>query len=276
MVLKHIGSGKSSDDIRALKQLAGGWIERQSGQKRLFVYPGENSDDPLLAKYRYLGFRYGLLAAAVTSVLGRFGLKPDSFPSAGLFLDLVLARIAEPGSKRRAQKLLASAFGINHSLTSIYTALPGFASHKNLVERKLIVFAKSNLGFDFSFVLYDMTTLYFETFKGDRLRRIGFSKDKVGQPQVLVGLVVDRSGFPLAFSLFPGSRFEGSTLIPVILKFKRQYRVESLTVVADAAMISRENTLALEKAGLNYIVGGPAGQCLNHTCFPSQPPVKPG
>lgn len=256
MVIKHIGSAKTREDILALKRLAGDWIEQQSGQKRLFVCPGETPGDPLLTKYRYLGFRYGLLAAAVTSVLSRFDLKPDSFPSADLFLDMVLARVVEPGSKRRARELLASAFGINYSLTAIYTALPGFASRKNLVERKLIAFAKANLGFDFSFVLYDMTTLYWETFKGDRLRRIGFSKDnKPGQPQVLVGLVVNRSGFPLAFSVFPGNRFEGSTLIPVILKFKQQYRVDNLTVVADAAMISRENTLELKQAGLNYIVG---------------------
>jgi hypothetical protein len=256
VVLKHIGSGKSREDIRALKQLAGDWIEQQSGQKRLFRWPEEDPGDRLLGKYRYLGFRYGLVASTITAVCNRFGLKPDSFPAAGLFLNLVLARIVEPGSKRQARELLASGFGINYSLTTIYTALPELADRQSLIERRLIAFAKANLGFDFSFVLYDMTTLYFETFKGDRLRRIGFSKDnKPGQPQILVGLVVDRNGFPLAFSVFPGSRFEGSTLIPVILGFKRKYRVDNLTVVADAAMISKTNVLALSKAGLNYIVG---------------------
>jgi len=256
VVLKHIGSGKSREDIRALKQLAGDWIEQQSGQKRLFRWPEEDSGDRLLGKYRYLGFRYGLIATTVLAVLRRFGLKPDSFPSASLFLNLVLARIVAPGSKRQARELLASGFGISYSLTAIYAALPELAGKQSLIERRLIAFAKANLGFDFSFVLYDMTTLYFETFKGDRLRRIGFSKDnKPGQPQILVGLIVDRSGFPLAFSVFPGSRFEGSTLIPVILGFKRKYRVDNLTVVADAAMISQANVLALKKAGLSYIVG---------------------
>lgn len=115
VVLKHIGSGKSRDDIRALKQLAGDWIEQQSGQKRLFRWPEEDSGDRLLGKYRYLGFRYGLIAAAVLAVLRRFGLKSDSFSSAPLFLNLVLARIVEPGSKRQARELLASGFGINYS-----------------------------------------------------------------------------------------------------------------------------------------------------------------
>lgn len=255
-IMKHIGSGKDKSDIAALKQLAREWIERESGQRPLFSQLGESADNLLLGKYRYLGFRYGLAAETIFGVLRRFDFQADSFPSAGLFLDLVLARIVEPGSKRSAQKLLSSFFGSRYSLTGIYSSLSGFAACQNLIEEKLTCFAKAHLGFDFRFVLYDITTLYFETFKEDRLRKIGFSKDnKPGQPQILVGLVVEASGFPLSFSLFAGNKFEGKTLIPVILKFKQKHQVDNLTVVADAAMISRKNILSLKQAGLNYIVG---------------------
>ncbi len=259
-VIKHIGSGRNKNETAALKQLAKEWIDQESGQNRLPGWPEESSDQLLLGKYRYLGFRYGLMAEIILAILNHFGLRSDSFPSAGMFLNLVLARILQPGSKRQTQKILADAFGIRYSLTDIYTSLPGLVSFQELAEEKLIDFAKSHLSFDFSFVFYDITTLYFETFQEDRLRKIGFSKDnKPGQPQILIGLVVESHGFPLSFSLFTGNKFEGKTLIPVILGFKQKHGIDNLTVVADAAMISQKNIRALQKANLNYIVGARLG-----------------
>lgn len=276
-ILKHIGSGKSQEDIVALKQLAREWIKKQSGQGQLFPLLVKNEDTLLFGKYQYLGFRYGLIAETIRSVFDRFDVKEDSFPSAKLFLDLVLARIVEPSSKRSAQKLLSSYFGINYSLTEIYRRILLFPSFKDVVEKKLILFAKQQLGFEFNFVLYDITTLYFETFTQDEFRKTGYSKDnKIGQPQILVGLVVERNGFPLSFSLFEGNTFEGHTLIPVILEFKKKHQIENLTVVADAAMISQKSIATLKEAGLNYIVGARLGntnlstiknisRCLNRT-----------
>ena len=116
--------------------------------------------------------------------------------------------------------------------------------------------AKKEFAFDFSLVFYDVTTLYFESFEEDELRQCGFSKDnKFNQPQIVLGLLVNVEGFPLGYQIFEGKKFEGHTLIPIILKFKRKHKIEKLTVVADAAMISDENIKALTKAGLDYIVG---------------------
>lgn len=260
IVLKHIGSGKCKEDVAALRHIAREWIEEESRQGRLFSFPKEDTDRLLLGTYRYAGFRYGLIAETIQAVLNGFGITADSFSSAGIFVDLVLARIVEPASKRRSRELLSLLFGITHSLTDIYRALPGFASSQETIEEKLIAVAVSRLGFDFRFVLYDITTLYFETFTQDEFRKTGFSKDnKVGQPQILVGLIVTEEGFPVSFSLFEGNTFEGHTLIPVILAFKKKHDVEHLTVVADAAMISKENVRALEASGLDYIVGARLG-----------------
>lgn len=260
IVVKHVGSGRQQREIVALRRLAREWIEQKSGQERLFSFPKEDSDRLLLGTYRYVGFRYGLIAETVKAVLNGFGLTANSFPSAEMFLDLVLARIVEPSSKRRSQQVLSSLFGITYSLTDIYRSLPSFSSFQEVIEDKLSACAKARLGFDFRFVLYDMTTLYFETFAQDEFRKIGFSKDnKVGQPQILVGLIVTKEGFPVSFSLFEGNTFEGHTLIPVILAFKKKHAVEHLTVVADAAMISHQNMLALQAAGLDYIVGARLG-----------------
>lgn len=97
-------------------------------------------------------------------------------------------------------------FGVSYDLTSIYKGLKAIAVLKDSVEKNLVNFAQSNLGFDFAFVLYDVTTLYFESFTDDELRQCGFSKDnKANQPQVVIGLLVGRDGFPLSFNIFPGN-----------------------------------------------------------------------
>lgn len=105
-----------------------------------------------------------------------------------------------------------------------------------------------------------MTTLYFETFKEDGLRRNGFSKDnKSEQPQILIALMVSKEGFPVAYEVFPGNTFEGHTIIPVIKDFIERNGVKDFTVVADAAMISSENVLQLTQNNINYIVGARLG-----------------
>ena len=231
---------------------------QSSGQQSLL--PEKTDNDVLLRKYKYRGFRYGLVQEVIQKVFNTLGLNRLGGKTEKMFLDLALIRVVEPASKRESQRLLSTLFGINYDLTTIYRSLVGFSRLKDAVEKQMIAFAQRRLGFDFSFVLYDITTLYFETFTDDELRKAGFSKDnKVGQPQILVGLIVSREGFPLSFAIFEGNTFEGNTLIPVILDFKKKHQITTLTVVADAAMISHKNITALKKAGLSYIVGARLG-----------------
>ena len=234
------------------------WIEHRTGQSSLFsTEERKRNIDTVVGKYKYRGFRYGLVYETINSIFSIFGLL-DEGKKVGwkMFLDLALVRAVEPASKRESQRLLESLFGINYDLTSIYRSMPGFCDFKDRVESRLMDFAKNHLGFNFSFVLYDITTLYFETFVEDELRRCGYSKDnKVGQPQILVGLIVSKEGFPLSSEVFEGSKFEGHTMIPVISNFKTRHSILSLTVVADAGMLSRDNIDALKRAGLDYIVG---------------------
>lgn len=109
-------------------------------------------------------------------------------------------------------------------------------------------------------MLYDVTTLYFETFKSDELRVPGFSKDnKHQQPQIVVGLIVTRSGFPLSYEVFSGNTFEGKTMLAVLKNFVKINSVERPVVVADAAMLSHQNIQELIKEGFSYIVGARLG-----------------
>ena len=101
--------------------------------------------------------------------------------------------------------ILTALISIHYDLTSIYRSLKTFPSFKEKVEERLISFAKRNLSFDFSFVLYDVNTFYYESFSKNSLRKSGYSKgNKIDQPQILIGLIIDKTGFSLSFSVFKG------------------------------------------------------------------------
>lgn len=100
-----------------------------------------------------------------------------------------------------------------------------------------------------------VTTLYFEADKEDDLRRVGYSKERRVDPQIVVGLLVDRSGFPLRVGAFEGNRAETTTIIPVVEAFRAAHGIEELAVVADAGMLSATNLQALDAAHLRFVVG---------------------
>ncbi len=104
-------------------------------------------------------------------------------------------------------------------------------------------------------VLYDVTTLYFETDEGDGFREPGFSKERRLEPQITVGLLTDVRGFPLMVHAFEGNNAETKTILPVIQAFAAAHGLPEVTVVADAGMLSEANLAALEDAGLRFIVG---------------------
>lgn len=259
IVVKHFGSAKDPEEILKLKQAAFDWIISTTHQQSFF--PKEPGFDQLFSKYQHLGIRHNFLYEILTQVFCLFGF--ESLDNR-LLLDLVLIRMVEPSSKLRSQRLLSELFGIDYDLTLIYRNLKSIALLKEKAETLLVDFARSRLKFDFSFVLYDVTTLYFESFKADEgdegLRKNGFSKDnKPQQPQIIIGLLVSGDGFPLSFSVFPGNKFEGHTLIPVLSTLQARYQISTLTVVADSAMVSQENIQALESAKLSFIVGARLG-----------------
>ncbi|MEK7187105.1 MAG: IS1634 family transposase [Patescibacteria group bacterium] len=254
VVANHIGSAKTNDELSSLLEVAKTWIEKHDGQKPLFVSPSFSNP---LDKYEYIGIRYAFIYEALHKVMLRF-----EFTSLGgkILHDLVVMRIIEPASKLQSLILLEEYFGICHRRQSFYESLPKFVKFKDVVEKLAVKRAKEEFGFDFSLVFYDVTTLYYESFESDELRKPGFSKDnKSQQPQIVLGLVVNIQGFPVSYEIFEGNKFEGHTLIPVIKAFKEKHSIPTLTVVADAAMISQNNVKALEENDLNYIVGARMG-----------------
>ena len=105
-------------------------------------------------------------------------------------------------------------------------------------------------------MFYDVTTLYFETDQSDELREKGFSKDgKHSQPQIVLGLLVSRDGYPLSYSIFNGSQYEGRTMIPIVEDFIQRYNLEDFVIVADSGLMNKSNISLLESGGYKYIIG---------------------
>ncbi|WP_308503715.1 IS1634 family transposase [uncultured Actinomyces sp.] len=100
-----------------------------------------------------------------------------------------------------------------------------------------------------------MTTLYFEAEREDDLRKVGYSKERRVDPQVIVGLLVDRRGFPLRIGCWEGNKAETTTIIPIVEAFQAAHGIEELVIVADAGMLSATNLTALDDARLRFIVG---------------------
>ncbi len=105
-----------------------------------------------------------------------------------------------------------------------------------------------------------MTTLYFEAENEDDLRKVGYSKERRIDPQIVVGLLVDRTGFPLEIGCFEGNTAETTTLVPIITAFAARHDLTDtpMVVAADAGMLSASNLTALDEAGLGFIVGSRA------------------
>ncbi|MCB0541571.1 MAG: IS1634 family transposase, partial [Bacteroidetes bacterium] len=107
-----------------------------------------------------------------------------------------------------------------------------------------------------SIVFYDVTTVYFEIDDEDTLRKTGFSKEgKHQNPQIVLGLLVSKGGYPLAYDIFEGNQFEGETMLPIIDSFKSKYGLKQLIIVADSGLLSKKNIERLQKNNYEFILG---------------------
>jgi transposase len=262
IVLKHIGSAKDETELEPLKHLAREFIKSHTQQ--LSVFPNQNPNAYLHIEHTWcIGFYYRFFYDTIQKLMTQIGFQDLS---TDLFRDLVTIRILEPASKLRSIELLETYFGITHRRQSYYRDAKKWLPLKEQVQQIVLTFAQKEYSFDYTLLFYDVTTLYFETFEGDELRNTGFSKDnKSQQPQILVGLMVNKDGFPIAFDIYPGNTFEGHTMIPMIKSFIERNEVKNFTVVADAAMISADNISELRKENIHYIVGARLGNVTRET-----------
>lgn len=177
--------------------------------------------------------------------------------SDAVFRDLVIARIVEPTSKLDASRVLTDlgAELVSYKTIDRHVRKIHAGGYRDVIAEKC--FAHSIDCGGLSLILYDVTTLYFQAESEDALRKVGYSKERRVDPQIVVGLLVDRTGFPLEIGCFEGNIAETTTIVPIITGFLARHNLTGtpMVVAADAGMLSHSNLAALDERKLSFIVG---------------------
>lgn len=191
-----------------------------------------------------------VLAKACRSKKRRFDLQ-------GTVFSAVVARLMRPSSKLKVYERQDEYLGLQEvSLDHLYRAMTCLGKGKDIIEEELFEKQKDLFNMQIDVVLYDVTTLYFESVRNDELKDFGYSKDaKFGEVQVVLGLLVDMEGRPIGFDVFPGNTFEGHTLIKTLEKLKGRFNIRQVVIVADRGINNKLNLFAIKQAGFDYIVG---------------------
>jgi transposase len=126
---------------------------------------------------------------------------------------------------------------------------------KDLIEEHLFG-RRRDLFTNLDIVFFDTTSIYFEGDGGETLGKHGHSKDhRPDEKQMVVGAVLDGEGRPICCELWPGNTADVTTLIPIVDRLWRRFRIRRVCIVADRGMISKETLTELEDQGRPYIVG---------------------
>jgi len=254
-VVKTIGSSNNGDEISQFVKKARQFIHTNQGNQAVFSF--ETKTDQAIKRFlqqlsngqiRVIGPE--LILGTLFDRIGFNVIKEE------LFRHIVVARLAYPVSKLKTVDYLYRYQGVNVDINRVYRFLDALNDrYKDTVERIAFEYSKNILG-SIAVVFYDMTTLYFESEDEDDLRKIGFSKDgKFQNPQIMLGLLVGENGYPIGYDIFEGNTFEGHTLLPVLEKMCQKYGFGKPIVVADAALLSKDNIEYLTAEGYQFIIG---------------------
>jgi len=202
----------------------------------------------------------------VWSELGLPGILADlavrrrfAFPVAEVVKAIVFARVLEPSSERALVKeWLARVYAPEFEgleLQHAYRALKFLAEIGPELEARLTGVLTGKLFADASLVLFDTTSSYFEGLGPEGLASFGYSRDQRGdRPQVNLGLLTSREGYPLGHWLFPGRQSDVRSMALVGAEFRGRLALGSFVVVADRGMVSQANLEALRADGIDYII----------------------
>lgn len=142
---------------------------------------------------------------------------------------------------------------------ALYRNLDSLHPNREQIERELAEGEKTLFNLDETLYLYDLTSTYFEgQAEANPQAKRGYSRDKRPDcKQVVVGVVLDRDGFPKAHEIFEGNRQDRSTVEEMLeILEKRTGRRPGSTVVVDRGMAYEENLKQIRARDLHYIVAG--------------------
>ena len=251
-VIKNFGVAKSLFQQEEFINQAQVWIREKKGVLELDLF-----SEVLQANHFIDGIK-SLHKEGLELVLGKLfdeiGFNKINDP---IFKQLVLYRLVYPSSKLKTTEFLYRYQQIEWDENKVYRYLDKLHdSQKEFVQQISYNHTVQILAGKPQVVFYDVTTLYFEVEQEDELRKTGFSKEgKHQNPQIVMGLLVSKNGYPLAYDIFEGSKFEGHTLLPVVEAFSKKYHLEKLVIVADAGLLSNANIELLIANNYQFILG---------------------
>ena len=251
-LLKTIGSSRDKLVISELVLKGQEFIDSYAGQQRFGF-----SEDPQSVRSVFESIS-SHTEVGTAMLLGKIfdEVGFDAIPQE-IFRQLVMSRLRHPVSKLRTSDYLDKYHELEYPVQQIYRYMDKFHTfQKELVQQISYTHTLEILGGEVHVVFYDVTTLYFEIDQEDEIRRTGFSKEgKHQNPQIVLGLLVSKNGYPLAYDIFEGNKFEGHTMLPVIDSFKAKYRLKQLVIIADSGLLSNANIEELTHGGYEFILG---------------------
>ena len=253
-VVKTVGSSSDAQQIESLCGVARDMLVELTQQGRLNF---EIEKERALADMLFTGIHEirlmgpELLLGKLFDEIGFSSIKGK------LFRSLVITRLVYPVSKLKTTDYWFKYNGTVVEVNRIYRYLDKLnTKHKELIQQISYRHTLQILDNRISMVFYDVTTLYFEVEDQDDLRKTGFSKDgKHQHPQIVLGLLVSVDGYPLAYDIFEGNKFEGHTMMPVLESFRTKFKLDKLVVIADAGLLSEDNIEQLQSKQYEYILG---------------------
>ena len=174
---------------------------------------------------------------------------------------LAAERINEPCSKLRSSFHQSEYLGFSDTefdLHHFYRALDVLSIEEEFLKRHLYKEQSNLFSSVLDVVFYDVTTLYFDSAKENQgeLRQKGYSKDgKAHKTQVVLGLLVDKMRNPISYEIYQGNTYEGKTMIEALKKMQDRFNIDNVVVVADSAMIDKDNRDHMHKYHIDYILG---------------------
>lgn len=253
VVVRSFGSSSDESELSRLEQEANQYIRTYGGQTVIdFDRPDTEEERAHLFSSIQSIVQNGphMILDRIYDGIGFGGLGSE------MLRDLVVSRVCCPRSKLATTDYLRRYRGREVDINVIYRFMDKLGeSFRQRVQQISVEHTRKVLGGKIGIVFYDVTTLYFETAREDSLLMPGFSKDgKTAESQIVLGLLVSMDGYPLAYSIFNGSQYEGRTMIPLIDDFVSRFGLTDFVVVADAGLLSRKNIDLLKAAGYKFIL----------------------
>ena len=250
-MIKTIGSSSEVEEIELLYQRGLDFIQHYQGQQ---TFDFSTLDFKQAVKHSIQNISIEgihLLLGKIYSEIGFDKVSDD------LLKQLVLIRLSHPSSKLKTTQHLRRYFSIDINEDRIYRYMDKiYTNYKETLQQISYNHTKKVLGGTISVVFYDVTTIYFQIDEEDEIRKRGFSKEGRHQnPQIVLGLLVGVEGYPLAYEIHQGNKFEGHTMLPILDSFKDKYDIEKLIVIADSGLLSSSNIKELKDKGYEFILG---------------------